>query len=132
MSEITEEIRYLMLFYYRKGKNAAEACRKVLEVYGKNSVSERTIQEWFARFRSGNQDVKDASRSGRPITERVSEILQLVEQDRHASCQEIAETRNINHMTVWIHLKKANYKKKLDVLLLKRNEPQSVLSLFII
>ena len=48
MSEITEEISYVMLFYYRKCKNAAEACRKILEVYGKNAVSERTIQEWFA------------------------------------------------------------------------------------
>ena len=87
MSEITEEIRYLMLFYYRKNKNAAESCRKILEVYGKNAVSERATQEWFARFRSGNQDVKDASRPGRPITEKVGEILQRVEQDRHASCQ---------------------------------------------
>ena len=43
---------------------------------------------------SGNQDVnlgKNASRLGRAITEKVGEILQLVEQDRHASCQEIAE-----------------------------------------
>jgi len=51
----------------------------------------------------------------RPITEKVGEILQLVEQDWHASCQEIAEALNINHMTAWNHLKKANYKKKLGV-----------------
>jgi len=70
--------------------------------------------EWFARFRSRNQDVKDASHPGRPITAKVGEILQLVEQDRHASCQEIAEALNINNMTVWNHLKEANYKKKLD------------------
>jgi len=108
-------MRYVMLFYYRKGKIAAEACRKILKVYGKNAVSERTTQEWFARFRFGNQDVKDASRPGRPITENVGEILQLVEQDLHASCQEISEALNINHMTVWNHLKKVNYKKKLDV-----------------
>ena len=116
MSEITEEIRYVMLFYYRKGKNAAEACRKILEVYGKNAVSKRTTQEWFTRFRSGNQDVKDVSRPFRPITEKVGEILQLVEQDWHASCQEIAEALNINHMTVCLEsFEKANYKKKLIV-----------------
>jgi len=76
--------------------------------------------EWtndpFARFRSGNQDVKDASRPGRRITEKFGELLQLVEQGRHTSCQKIAEVININHMTVWNYLKKANYKKKLDVL----------------
>ena len=113
MSEITEEIIYVMLFYYNI--YTAEACRKILEVYGKNAVSERMTQELFALFRSGNQDVKDASRPGKPITEKVCEILQLVKQDRHTSCQEIAEELNINHMTVWNHLKKANYKKTLDV-----------------
>lgn len=54
-------------------------------------------------------------RSGRPITEKADEILQMVEENRHASCQEIAEALNINHMTVWNHLKKAGYEKKLDV-----------------
>ena len=93
----------LCFFTIKKGKNAVEACRKILEVYGKNAVIERTTQELFARFRSGNQDVKNASRSNRPITEKVGEILQLVEQDRHASCQEIAEALNIKHMTVWNH-----------------------------
>ncbi|CAH2103465.1 unnamed protein product [Euphydryas editha] len=115
MSKISEEIRYVMLFYYKKGKGAAKTCRKICEVYGENAVSERRTQEWFARFRSGNFDVKDAPRSGRPVTEKVDEILQLMEQDRHASCQEIAEALNINHMTVWNHLKRAGYEKKLDI-----------------
>ena len=75
MSEITEEIRYVMLFYYRKGKNAAEACRKILKVYGKNAVSERTTQERFARFRSGNQDIKDASRPEQIFQQETTEVL---------------------------------------------------------
>jgi len=41
--------------------------------------------------------------------------LQLIEQDRHVSCQEIANALRINHATVWNHLKKAGYAKKLDV-----------------
>jgi len=41
MSEISEEIRYVMLFYYKKGKNAAQTCRKICEVYGADAVSER-------------------------------------------------------------------------------------------
>ncbi|CAH2092000.1 unnamed protein product [Euphydryas editha] len=115
MSDISEEISYVMLFYYKKGKGAAKTWRKICEVYGENAVSERWTQEWFARFRSGNFDVKDAPRSGQPVTEKVDEILQLMEQDRHVSCQEIAEALNINHMTVWNHLKRAGYEKKLDV-----------------
>jgi len=64
-----------MLFNYKKGKNAAKTCRKFYEIYGENAVSERRIQEWFARFRSGNLDVKDAPLSGRPVTGKVKEIF---------------------------------------------------------
>jgi len=61
-------------------------------------------------------DIKDAPRSGRPVTGKVEETLQLVEQDHHLSCQEIAEALNINQMTVWNYLKRSGYQKKLDVL----------------
>lgn len=44
----------------------------------------------------------------------VDEILQLVGQDWHASCQGIAEIININYMTVSNHLKRAVYKEKLE------------------
>ncbi|EGI70944.1 Histone-lysine N-methyltransferase SETMAR, partial [Acromyrmex echinatior] len=114
MNEISEEIRYVMLFY-KKGKNAAQTCRQICEVYDADAVSERRTQEWFVRFRFGNFDVKDRPRSGRPVTEKVDEILQLVKQDRHVSCQEVANALRINYMTVWNHLKKAGYAKKLDV-----------------
>ena len=111
MSEISEEIRYVMLFYYKKGKNAAQTCRKICEVYGVDAVNERRTQEWFIRFRSGNFDVKDRPRST-SHWKSDDEILQLVEQ---VSCQEIANALRINHVTVWNHLKKTGYAKKLDV-----------------
>ncbi|KAG5305532.1 SETMR methyltransferase, partial [Acromyrmex insinuator] len=78
------------------------------------TASDFSEREWFVQFYSGNFDVKDRPRSGRPVTEKVDEILQLVKQDRHVSCQGIANALRIN-MTVWNHLKKAGYAKKLDV-----------------
>ena len=114
MSEISEEIRYVMLFYYKKGKNATQTCRKICEVYDVDAVNERRTQEWFIRFHSGNFDVKDRPRST-SHWKSDDEILQLVEQDRHVNCQEIANALRINHVTIWNHLKKAGYAKKLDV-----------------
>ncbi|XP_011069198.1 PREDICTED: histone-lysine N-methyltransferase SETMAR-like [Acromyrmex echinatior] len=103
--------------YGQPCKNAAQTCRKICEVYGADAVSERKrrTQELFIQFRSGNFDVKDRPRSDRSVTEKVDEILQLVEQDRHVSCQEIINALRINHVTVWNDLKKAGYAKKLDV-----------------
>ena len=50
--------RHILLFYYRKGKNAVQARKKLSDVYGEDVLTER--QNWFAKFRSGNFDVEDA------------------------------------------------------------------------
>ena len=58
--------RHVLLYYFRKGKNAEQARKKFYDVYGEESLTERQCQNWFSRFRSGDFDLKDASRSGRP------------------------------------------------------------------
>ena len=37
-------------------------------VYGEDAVTDRTVYNWFERFRGGNLDVEDLPRSGRPLT----------------------------------------------------------------
>lgn len=110
-----EKIRYILQFFFDQGENAAQACEKICAVYGDTALSKSAARKWFARFRSGNFDVKDAPRSGRPAFEKVDEILEKVDQDRHISSHDIALELNIHHQTVLNHLEKAGYKKKLDV-----------------
>lgn len=75
----------------------------------------RVARSWFKRFQSGNFDVTDAPRSGRPVTREVDEIMEEIEQDRHISSHDIGKEVNIDHKRVLNHLKKAGYKIKLDV-----------------
>ena len=42
---------------------------------GPSAVSVRVAQIWFKRFQSGKVDVKDARRSGRPITDKMDAIF---------------------------------------------------------
>lgn len=114
MEAPTEEIRVILKFYFHKGKNASQAREKICEVYGDDALKTRIAQKWFARFRSGNFDVKDAPRSGRPITARVDEILEKIGQNPHATTREIAAELNIDHKTVLYHLRAAGFVKKLD------------------
>ncbi|KAA5785601.1 hypothetical protein F3H09_31080 [Pseudomonas aeruginosa] len=121
MSESNEEIRYILKFYYKKGKNATQAARKNCDVYGPSAVSVRVAQIWFKRFQSiqfkrfhFNFDVKDTRRSGRrPITDKMDAIFEKVEQDRHISSYDVAKELGIDHKTVLAHLKKTGYTKKL-------------------
>ena len=114
--EIPEgHFRHILLFYFRKSKNLAQAHRKLCVVYGDESLSERQCQNWFARFCSGNFDVKDEPRPGWLIVEKVDEILKKIEVDRHISFRDIATELNIDHKTVLNHLHKTGYQKKLDI-----------------
>ena len=86
MSKISEEIRHVKRFHYRKGYNASHTCREICAVHGEEAVTDRTVHNWFERFRGGNLGVKDLPISDRPLTEKADEILQLIAIDWHASC----------------------------------------------
>jgi len=60
MNENKENIRYILKFYYKKGKNVTQVAKKICDVYGHDAISVRVAQSWLKRFQSGNFDVKDA------------------------------------------------------------------------
>ncbi|GFW02491.1 histone-lysine N-methyltransferase SETMAR [Trichonephila clavipes] len=62
-----EKIRYILQFFFDKGKNASQATEIVHGVYGTDTITANYVQFWFRRFRSGIFDVKDAPRTGRPV-----------------------------------------------------------------
>jgi len=39
MNKNKEEIRYILKFYYKKGKNATQTAKKICDVYGHDVVS---------------------------------------------------------------------------------------------
>ena len=66
MEQNKQYFRCLMLFYFRKGKNATQT-KKRCAVYGEDAVSERVCQYWFAQFRAGDTTCEDDKRLGRPL-----------------------------------------------------------------
>lgn len=107
--------RHILLFFYQKGVKATDAQREICSVYGDSAISPDTCQRWFARFRSGNMNLEDATRSGRPSTTDDDQILAAIEVDRHLTTREIAKRFNIAHTTVAKHLKQLGMTKKMDV-----------------
>lgn len=62
MAEENENYRQIMLYHFHENLSAAETARRISAVYGPRALTERTVQKWFTRFRSGNFDLKDAER----------------------------------------------------------------------
>ena len=60
------ELRHILLFYFRKGKNAEQAVKKLRDVYGDEALKDRQCRNWFDKFRSGDFSLRDKQRLGRP------------------------------------------------------------------
>ncbi|GFV29292.1 histone-lysine N-methyltransferase SETMAR [Trichonephila clavipes] len=110
-----ERILYILQFFFDKGENASQAAEIVNGVYGADTVTANSVQFWFCRFRSSIFDVKDASRTGRPVVENVNKTTEIIEIDRHVSSRSITRKLKIEHKTVLNYLRKVGFKKKLNV-----------------
>ncbi|GFX62465.1 histone-lysine N-methyltransferase SETMAR [Trichonephila clavipes] len=115
MESDKQHFRHILLFYYRKGKNAVQARKKLTDVYGEGALTVRQCQNWFAKFRSGNFDVEDAPRSGRPVEADKDAIKALVDANRRITTREIGLRLNLSTPTVYGHLKDLGLSTKLDV-----------------
>lgn len=110
-----EHFRHILLFYFRKGKNAAQAAKKLRDVYGEEALKERQCRNWFDKFRSGDFSLKDEQRSGRPDELDDDQIKAIIESDRHVTVREIAKKLNVSHTAIEKHLKRMKLVKKLDI-----------------
>ncbi|XP_047370408.1 histone-lysine N-methyltransferase SETMAR-like [Vespa velutina] len=115
MESNKQHFRHILLFYYRKGKNAVPARKNLSNVYGEDVLTVRQCHNWFAKFRCGNFDVEDASRSGRPVKADKDTIKALVDTNRRITTREIGESLNLSNSTVYDHFKGLDLTSKLDI-----------------
>jgi len=73
--------------------------RRLLNVCGDQTVDVSTVRQWVARFSSGDSDVKDKPRSGRPctaVTPRNEERLdQLIRANRRITTRELGTNHQL-------------------------------------
>lgn len=110
-----EHYRHILLYYFKKGKRAAEAHKKICRVCGDDALTERVCQKWFAKFRSGDFDINDAPRSGRPTRIDSDDIKVIIDKDPCQSVREIATALNISHTSAEKHLRQLGYVSRLNV-----------------
>ncbi|GFS72400.1 histone-lysine N-methyltransferase SETMAR [Trichonephila clavipes] len=106
---------HLIGLFGKKGNNAVQARKKLTDVYG-GVLTVRQCQNWFAKFRSGNFDVEDAPRSGRPVEADKDAKKALVDANRRITTREIGLRLNLSNSTVYDHLKGLGLSSKLDLL----------------
>lgn len=102
--EFTQEmIRTCLLYEFKCGLNARQAYDMLSMTLIKPPCLS-TCEKWFTKFRNKDYDLKDKSRSGRPIEANVDELKTLVEEDPRQTTLELAKVMDTSKATVHRHL----------------------------
>ena len=115
MEEKKHRFRHIMLYYFKKGKNATETHKKICEVYGEGAVTDRMYQKWFVKFCARDFLLDDAPRSGRPVEVDSDQIETLTENNQRFSTWEIADILKMSKSSVENHLHQLGYVNCFDV-----------------
>ena len=82
---------HILLSYFHRGKNAAQAAKKLRDVYGEEALKDRQCRNWFDKFRFGDFSLKDEQRLGRPNEVGDDQIKAIIELDHHVTVRDIEE-----------------------------------------
>ena len=96
MEENKQHFQHIMLYCFKKGKNATETQEKICAVYGEGAVTNQMCQKWFAKFHAGDFLLDDAPWSGRPVGVDSDQIEALTENSQHYTAWEIADILQIS------------------------------------
>jgi transposase len=105
-------IRHIIYHEYAHGTTTAQAARNINAMYGEDSITEHTCQNWYQRFRSGDNNFEDEPPSRRPSELDEQVLIYLVKEDNHQTTRDLAEQLGVDHATEVIHLRALGYGNK--------------------
>ena len=104
--------QHIVLYYFQNSKNTTETQKKkkICAVYGEGAVTDRTCQNWFAKFHAGNFLLDDVPQSGRPLEVDRDQIKTLTENNQRSTTREIANILRIpKSMKSLVKMKNGSY-----------------------
>ncbi|KAK6748325.1 hypothetical protein RB195_001133 [Necator americanus] len=87
-----------------QGSNATRAARDICALYGDGATAEGTSRNWYAKFKNGIFDLKDAPRSGRVVELDEERLNQLLRETSRQTTRELAEKMEFSHTAMEKHL----------------------------
>lgn len=105
-------LRDLLYGHYIQGMTAAESRHIIWGMYPAHVPNEKTCRKWFARFKSGDINIRDKKRCGRVKKFDDSYLETLIEENPCQSQNQLAARINADQTTISRRLKKLNFIQK--------------------
>ena len=93
-AENSMEIRAYVKARALFGLKPVDSLHEVCDIYGEGQMSNRCVCRWVAKFKAGQQDLRDAARSDFPLTtttkSHIEKITNLLNQDAGYTVRDLA------------------------------------------
>jgi len=96
-------LRAVIKFFFLQGKPLKEIQTILTEILREHALWFATLKKLVAQYKCDDFSTCDASRPGRPTTENVDQIHEIILKDRWIFLKSIAEQLNISRERVWHH-----------------------------
>ena len=106
------ELRVLMRYCWKRGLSTRDATGEINDAEGKGTVSQSTVSRWFKRFDSGDMNLEDQTRSGRPSVLNEEKLRAALEDEPSSSTRDLAEELEVSQRTVVNYLHKFDFVHK--------------------
>ena len=107
--------RHVMLWEFKQGSSSRVTAQKLCSVCGEGVITDRAVRNWFIKFRSGDTNLKDEPRTGRPSFVDDDILKAILEENPRQTTRDLAEKLNTSQSTICRHLEKMGKVCKLGV-----------------
>src|SRR5690349_6588118 len=99
MAPSRAQFRVLIFYDFKRGLDYNQCHQNLVEAFGGDAPSARTVLNWFHEFARGHETFEDEPRSGRPsdavTPENADRVRELIKSQRNLTCREIEDTLKI-------------------------------------
>lgn len=99
-----DQVHCCLLYDFRSGVKPNESFKKLCEAFGENVISQRTVYNWFNKFKQGKYNLKDEPRSGRPSELDNDQLIRVIEENPNLTTREMESILGCDHTTIARHL----------------------------
>ena len=96
MEEKMQHFWHILLYYFKKGKNAIKNTKKICAMCEEGAVTDPTCQRWFTKFHTGNFSLDDALWSGRPVEVDSDQMKTLIKKNQCSTTWEIVNILKVS------------------------------------